>query len=112
MHDAIYNAMKQAAAKGKTLSYGDLAPLADLDMGKPNDRNKIARILDEISSHEHAAGRPLLSALVVRGDSSGGGLPGGGFFTLSRRLGAQTPTQDDVAFFAAELTRVFAAWKS
>ena len=111
MHQTIYIRMKQAARQGRTLTYGDLAPLANLDMGNPGDRNKIAQILDEISSHEHAQGRPLLSALVVRGDASGGGLPGGGFFKLSRRLGAQRAGQDDVAFFAAELTRVFDTWR-
>jgi hypothetical protein len=112
MHPAIYDLMKQAGRQGRTLTYSDLAPLANLDMNNPGDRQKIAHILDDISSHEHGEGRPLLSALVVRGDVAGGGLPGAGFFKLSRRLGVQPAGQDNVAFFAAELTRVFDVWKT
>jgi len=108
VHQAIYERLQGIARAGRTISYHEIAPLAGLDMGNPAHRNEIAEILYEISTHEHREGRPLLSAVVIREDEN---LPGQGFFTMARELGLYTGT-DDVAFFAQELTRVFAAWRN
>jgi len=111
MHEAIYEELKRVASAETVAYYGQIAPLADLDMSRADDRNEISQILDEISAHEHSLGRPLLSAVVVHAPGEGsGGLPGSGFFKLARRLGVQRG-QDNVTFFARELIRVHDAWR-
>lgn len=80
MHEEIDDRLRQAAAARRTLAYGDIAPLAGLDMGRQDHRSRIGEILDEISIAEHEAGRPLLSAVVVQ---SGEGIPGKGFFKMA-----------------------------
>jgi len=111
MHAAIYEELKRVARAQRITHYGDIAPLADLDMARPDHRAQLARILGEISSHEHSLGRPLLSAVVVYapGDA-GGGVPGPGFFELARELGVQRD-EDNVVFFANELLRVHLTWR-
>jgi hypothetical protein len=106
MHQAIYETLIQTPKDQKVVSYSEIAPLAKLDMDNPDDRNRIAEILDEISRHEHAQGRPLLSAVVVH---RGEGTPGKGFFSMARSVGVQKG-KDDVTFFAHELTRVHRQW--
>ncbi len=64
----------------ETIAYSDVARIADLPV---RDRG-LFQILDDISTHEHKAGRPLLTAVVVR---KGDGMPGAGFFKLATRLG-------------------------
>ena len=110
MHQPIYDQLKRVAAAGRTTTYGEIAPLADLDMCRPDHRNRMSEILDEISSHEHSAGRPLLSVVVVRSQGDGAGTPGPGFYTLGRRLGVHKGG-DDVTFFAGELIRAHSQWK-
>lgn len=47
-------------------------------------RAYIGQVLDELNRREHAAGRPLLSAIVVTKE---GGAPSRGFFTVATELG-------------------------
>jgi hypothetical protein len=84
MHQRIYEKLKLVARAGTTITYGEIAPLADLDMLNPAHRNEIRRILDEISTHEHQLKHPLLSAVVVHQQDH---MPGQGFFALARELG-------------------------
>jgi hypothetical protein len=65
------------AKSGRVTYYSEIAPIVDLDMGNPDDRNKISNILDEISSHEHDKNRPLLSVVVIHRQDN---IPGNGFF--------------------------------
>jgi hypothetical protein len=65
MHPRIYDKLKLVARAGTTTTYGEIAPLADLDMANPAHRNEIRRILGEISTCEHQLGHPMLSAVVV-----------------------------------------------
>jgi len=102
----IYERLKQVARAGQTITYGEIAPMADLDMSRAADRNEIAAILDTISTREHREGRPLLSAVVVRSDTR---YPGKGFFTLAQKLGIYDRS-DDLAFFVRELGRVRERW--
>jgi hypothetical protein len=112
MHMEIYEELKRAARGQTVIYYGQIAPLADLDMNRPDHRVEIGRILDEISSHEHSLGHPLLSAVVVHAPGwEDSGQPGKGFFELAKRLGLQKG-EDNVTFFAHELVRVHQAWKS
>jgi len=107
MHQAIYETLQDVARAQGTTTYGAIAPLAQIDLGNPADRNHLADLLGEISRHEHEQGRPMLSAVVIAGDNN---MPGQGFFTLARELGLHSGG-DDLAFFCEELARVHATWK-
>ena len=102
----IYECLKEVARAGRTITYGEIAPMADLDMSRAADRNEIAAILDTISTREHREGRPLLSAVVARSDTR---YPGKGFFTLAQKLGIYDGS-DDLGFFVRELGRVRERW--
>jgi hypothetical protein len=71
-----------------------------------HDDPRLAHSLDEISSNESAAGRGMLTALVVH--KSGDYQPGPGFFELAQRLGHNVT--DIEKFWVQEVKRVFAAW--
>ena len=106
MHQEIYAKLRAVAKAGEIMHYYEVAPLAGLDMALQEDRNKIAVILDEISTFEHRQGHPLLSAVVIRTEDN---IPGQGFFTLARKLGLHTGN-DDFLFFVQELRRVHDHW--
>jgi hypothetical protein len=111
MHKQIYNELKRVAQAQNTTTYGQIAPLADLDMSRADHRARISELLDEISRHEHGEGRPMLSAVVVHGDGQeNAGMPGHGFFTLAKELKRQGK-EDDLTFFAEELKGVHKAWR-
>ena len=104
---AIYDELRRVAKDGGITRYSDVAPLANLDMDSPEDRNRIADILDEISRCEYADGKPLLSAVVIRKDTN---IPGRGFFELAKSL--RLPgVDDDVLFWVKEVQRVHDYWR-
>ena len=106
MHQQIYERIQEAARRGTITHYGDIAPLAGLDMNLPEDRYEIGAILDEINRHEFALDHPMLSAVVVHKDSL---IPGQGFFTLARELGLLVGNDRD-RFYIQELRRVHDYW--
>ena len=108
MHTAIYERLKAVAKAGSVITYGEIAPLADLDMANPDDRNRISEILDEISIYEHQQGHPLLSTVVILRDDN---IPGQGYFKMARRVGVYRGN-DDFLFFHNELRRVHDFWKN
>ena len=63
-------------------------------------------LLGAISTEEDAAGKPMLSAVVVQRGGSG---PGMGFFNLARRLRHKFPNTDAgrAEFWLAALGRVY-----
>lgn len=67
---------------------------------------RLAHFLEEITSEENAAGRGMLTALVVH--KTGDLQPGPGFFELARNLGYQF--SDIEKFWIQEVKRVFEAW--
>jgi hypothetical protein len=99
------------AAVGETITYAELTatPLGHIAF-RPDDP-ALGRLLGEVSAAEDAYGRGMLSAVVVRKQGSGAGLPGAGFFVLARRLGRDVgdAPADRQAFWRAELERVFEA---
>ena len=90
------------------ISYSHVGDMVGLDMNKIEDRIEISYILDRISSFEHNAGRPLLSAVVVHQQDEELTSPGGGFYDLARKLGLLKGRKgsNDIYFFAEELKRV------
>ena len=103
---AIREELLRVARIRSYINYSDIAPMAGLNMESPHDRNQIADILDSISQAEHDAGRPLLSAVVIRIDKN---MPGNGFFALARRLGLYR-AGDNFEYWLQELTRVHDHW--
>lgn len=67
---------------------------------------RLFQLLGEISSEESAAGRGMLSVIVVHkvGDMQ----PGPGFFELAKRLGRDT--SDILRCWVGELKKVHAVW--
>ncbi|MHC4201718.1 MAG: hypothetical protein ACYSU0_17160 [Planctomycetota bacterium] len=106
MNKAIHSKLTDVARQESTITYSELGFLVDLDMNSDSDRAEIGRILDEISTHEHEAGRPLLSAVVTCKD----GGPGKGFYRLARELGMMTPRASRIAFWSQELGKVYDHW--
>jgi len=108
----VYDRLKVAARANTTVTYGEVAALAGLDMGRDDHRSQIATLLCDISESEHSQGRPMLSVVVVHGEhSEDAGMPGRGFFVLAKQLGVQRG-EDNVTFFARELTRVQEEWST
>jgi hypothetical protein len=62
-------------------------------------------LFEEISREEDAAGRGMLSAIVVHKDD---GFPGSGFFNLAQELGRNTA--DKQKCWVSEVTLVFRVW--
>jgi hypothetical protein len=106
MIDRLREYLIAVARRGETTTYAGVMGAAGLDVDEPADRVRLAGLLREISTAEHAAGRPMLTAVVVH---RGRGRPGRGFFELARSLGLHAGSDDEV-FFAAELARVYREW--
>lgn len=87
------------------LAYSDLVQQIRSINLEPHDP-RLFHLLDEISTEEDAAGRGMLTVVVVHkiGDMQ----PGPGFFELARSL--RRDTTDLVGCWVAELHRVHAIW--
>ncbi len=95
------------AKQGRTIPYSDLA--AQIKTIKlPRNSPDWWNMLGEISTKEDAAGRGMLTVLVVHGQ--GDTLPGAGFFKLARRLGRDVSDERD--FWLEELERVYRCWST
>ena len=108
MNTAVYDRLTQVAKEGKVITYKELGYAANLDVSSLPDLDKLTRILAEIADHEIALGRPLLIMVVVREDL---GMPAKGLFKYTKAKGIQDKKMEDIAFFAEEIKRVYAAWK-
>lgn len=87
-----------------TISYSELVAQVQTIHLAP-DSHALAAMLGEISSAENAAGRGMLSVLVVHKD--GDMQPGPGFFDLAKSLGRNTG-RVPLKFWIEELNRVYA----
>ncbi len=103
--DEVRRILIERARNRETIAYSELAG-AISNVSLPPDSGKLADILREISSEEHAAGRGMLSAVVVHG--KGNRMPGPGFFRLAESLGRDT--KDKRVFWSNELERVHENW--
>ena len=92
------------AAKGqRQVTYSDgVAEIRDIISFDPHD-TVFHHMLGQISVEEDAAGRGMLSALVVH--KHGDGQPGPGFYELAQCLGRDTT--DKVRFWVDEVNRLF-----
>lgn len=107
----IAQRLVEAAKAEQTVTYSDLGALIGLNMGQPDQRQRLSNLLGEINTEEHRHGRPMLSAVAVL---KGEGRPGQGFFEICHWLGVYSGNKDSKVqdeFFIAELQRVHDYWK-
>lgn len=96
-----------ARRRGYT-TYGEIAPLVGLDTENPDDRNAMSQILADIARAEQAAGRPMLTAVVIRADQN---MPGDGFFTIAQEFGRYAGG-DRLLFWIGSLNEVHEYWQN
>jgi hypothetical protein len=105
--ERIYDRLIEIAHAGKTITIDELARIYYPDFPFPQNRTEVTRALCEISCQENAAGRPLLSAVVVLPEIP---YPTRDFFFLARELGLNM-YNDERSFYGHELKRVHAYWR-
>ncbi len=111
MHMGIYNRLIELARGGHLTTYGDIAPLAGLNMQLDADRDSISKLLGEILRYEASGDRPLLTAIVVHHGNDNN--PGEGFFSVANELGRFGGSRDPLArleFWVREVQEVHAYW--
>ncbi|MBL7119246.1 MAG: hypothetical protein ISS53_01020 [Dehalococcoidia bacterium] len=111
MHQAVYETLKQVARSGGLICYGEVAPLAGVNLNSGRGRREMGCLLAEVCQNEAKEGRPLLGSVVVRKDTR---VPGEGYFRGAQRLGKFQGHSDEDrrAFWLQELERVHAYWSS
>lgn len=106
MNQQLYQHLLEIAANRRYIRYSNAGAIVGLNMNEPDDRDEISRLLDEISEHEHQAGHPLLSAVVIHAQDN---MPGNGFFTMAQRVG-RFNGGDRLQFWLDELRNVHDHW--
>ena len=106
VNQKLYGRLCEVARRSRVIGYGEAAPLVGLDMAKPGHRRRMYIMLEQISRHEHALGRPLLSAVVIHLNRN---TPGNGFFTLATEL-RLFRGRCRLTYFVNELRRVHDYW--
>ena len=96
--------VERACLRGM-IPYSDLVSRIEAIRMEP-DSFALAHMLGEISQEEDAAGRGMLSVIVVHKD--GDMQPGPGFFQLAKKLGRDT--SDKTTCWVEELRRVHGHW--
>jgi hypothetical protein len=108
-HQAVHDRLVQAARAGGFVHYGELAKMLGIDMDNPHFGAQVGKILGRISEDEIAAGRPMISAIVVSRDTM---LPGSGFFKLGQELHLTEPGEDEIGFAIRQIKRVHQYWSA
>jgi hypothetical protein len=97
--------LAEYARRRQMITYTDfVARIRSISL-EPHDL-PLAALLGEISREEEAAGRGMLSALVVH--KVGDYQPGPGFFELARELGHKV--KDVEKFWIQQVKLIFEAW--
>ncbi len=104
--DRVRRILQELARDGRTLTYQALAERAAVP--PPHRIHKLTLLLEEMMRADHAAGRPLLAALVV--SRAGAGIPGPGFFQLLGELGRYTGSDRGPEAEAAHRAEAERAW--
>lgn len=104
---AVYERLVRAARARELVHYGELAKMLGIDMDNPHFGAQVGKVLGRISEDEVAAGRPMLSAIVVSKDDM---LPGRGFYDLGKQLRQVRDGEDEVAFAVRQIRQVHGHW--
>ena len=100
----IQNILIDIAKKKDTIFYSELVRKILIISIEANSY-ALATMLGEISTAEDAAGRGMLSVIVVRKENH---RPGKGFFELAKILGRDV--SDKEKFWVNEVKRVYSSW--
>lgn len=100
---AVYEEIIKIAQNEDVITYSELARRAGISIWIP----RIAAILEHINEIEHSAGRPLLTAVVIRKSDN---MPGAGFFKLAIKFGLHSSGGDNFMFWLKEVHRVHNYW--
>lgn len=93
--------------RGDGISYTDFTKRISAIHFEPHSQ-MLDQLLDDISSHEVAANRPMLSVFVRH---KGVDLrPGSGFYSAGERLKRKDPSEDNETFWIKELREAYAFW--
>jgi hypothetical protein len=103
---ALVAVARRRGSRG-SISYSDLVSQITALRLEPHDP-RLFHLLGEISSEEDAAGRGMLTAIVVH--KTGDKQPGPGFFELAKSLGRDT--RDPLTCWAQEYTKVHDYWEN
>jgi hypothetical protein len=103
---ALSYKLRAVARSGQCTTEQAIAPIAGLDGPPETLGTALGPVLEAIDRAEDAAGRPLLSAVVVLRET---GLPRASFFAFARALGLDSGS-DDGALWQRELRRVHDYW--
>lgn len=108
-YQLIYCRLLRGARDRTRVSHSEVLALAATYTANPDDAPDAGAILTQIAVDEHAAGRPLLSALAVTGKD----IPGNAFFAAARALGRLQGTDglSEMRFWDAEERAVYEAWR-
>lgn len=109
VHRELYERLVKAARARELLYYSQVGPMLKLNFESPADRNRIGHLLGEISRHEHAEGRPMLSSVVWYKDLSS---PGPGLHKLGVELGVARGGESPLDFAIRQLNETFDFWSS
>ena len=104
----VYCELIQAARYQGIVYYKRIARLIGIEEPGHHMARQVGQVLGEISEDEHAAGRPMLSAVAVASDDH----PGDGFFTLARNLGLLDSEDESQMqeFWERQRDRVYDTW--
>jgi hypothetical protein len=105
-------ALIEAARDGRLLTYPDVAAMMGLPETGQAMGLKVGSVGDAINEVDQQAGRPMLSALIVKTKSR---VPGEGFYRGAFALGRTTPfgvDGSDRAFWERERDAVYNEWGS
>jgi hypothetical protein len=107
-YPVIYDRLVMAARQRSRMFHSEVRAILESLPADPLVRPDVETVLAEIAAGEHAAGRPLLTALVVTGKS----IPGNIFFASARDLGllSSTDPAEEMRFWMAEEARVYDTW--
>jgi hypothetical protein len=113
--DALARALREAVVEvasqpGENVTtYTELARRLGLELGDDAQRRMLGILLGELSREEVAAGRPMMSSIVVQYE---GGTPGGGFHSLGKELGRARDGEDADLFAFREMRATWSAWQA
>ena len=96
--DVLYDILIGVARQRGRITYGRLGN----EFGVAPPFRTLIHALDRVSRAAHAAGRPMLSAVVVNRET---GRPGSGFYLLAWDLGKTV--SDEVDFWESEREKVY-----
>ncbi len=100
--------VERVAASQEIVTYSELARRLGIDLDDGAQRRHLSALLGQLSRAEVAAGRPMLSSVVVQYE---GGTPGSGFFELGRELALVQPGDDADIFAFGQMRATWAEWK-